>query len=90
MTAALAVGVGLLSGCTSQPTATPSAAATLSAAAHCECLVCKHNADLACVDVAVDTTTPRAVYQGRTYYFCSAECRAEFLKNPAKYAALAK
>lgn len=26
-----------------------------------------------------------ANYQGKTYHFCSAECRDEFLKNPAKY-----
>jgi len=25
-------------------------------------------------------------YQGRTYYFCSAECRAAFDKNPLQYA----
>jgi YHS domain-containing protein len=52
-----------------------------------ECLVCKHNADLACVDVKVDKDTPRAEYQGKTYYFCSETCRQEFLKNPAKYVA---
>ena len=52
-----------------------------------ECLVCKHNADLACVEVKVDVNTPRAEYQGKTYYFCSDTCRQEFLKNPAKYVA---
>jgi Cu+-exporting ATPase len=25
-------------------------------------------------------------YQGRTYYFCSPECRARFDKNPLQYA----
>ncbi|MGE5576075.1 MAG: YHS domain-containing protein [Syntrophothermus sp.] len=25
-------------------------------------------------------------YQGKTYYFCSAHCKAEFDKNPARYA----
>jgi len=24
-------------------------------------------------------------YQGKTYYFCSDECRADFLKHPEKY-----
>ena len=52
-----------------------------------ECLVCKKNADLACVNVVVDEKTPKAEYQGKTYYFCSEECRDNFLKNPGKYAA---
>ena len=26
-----------------------------------------------------------ANYQGKTYHFCSSECRAEFLKNPSRY-----
>jgi YHS domain-containing protein len=54
--------------------------------AHAECLVCKKNADLACVDVDVDKKTPTAQYNGKTYYFCSDECKGEFAKNPAKYA----
>ena len=52
---------------------------------HAECLVCKHNADLACVDVAVDNQTPHCVSDGKTYYFCSEECKRAFEKNPAKY-----
>ncbi|MFQ5846532.1 MAG: YHS domain-containing protein [Candidatus Methylomirabilales bacterium] len=28
-----------------------------------------------------------AVYQGKTYYFCSSGCKATFEKNPGKYAA---
>lgn len=27
-----------------------------------------------------------AVHQGKTYYFCSAGCKATFEKSPAKYA----
>ena len=27
----------------------------------------------------------QAQYQGRTYYFCSHECRDLFVKNPAEY-----
>jgi len=70
--------------------ATPTASAT-SAAAHAtkgECLVCKMNADLACVDVDVDKSTPSYVYNGHTYYFCSDECRDKFIKNPQKYLAM--
>jgi len=33
----------------------------------------------------VDESTPRAEYQGTTYYFCSEDCRAAFLKKPQKY-----
>lgn len=50
-----------------------------------ECLVCKKNADLACVNVAVDAKTPRCVCNGKTYYFCSEECQHAFEKNPGKY-----
>jgi len=50
-----------------------------------ECLVCKYNADLACVGLRVDDSTPRFVYQGVTYYFCSPECQAAFGKDPVKY-----
>ena len=57
-----------------------------SAAGHAECLVCKHNADLACVDVAVKADTPHYDFNGKTYYFCSDTCRDEFAKNPGKYA----
>ena len=66
------------------PTA-PGTTASVREPAHGECLVCKRNADLACVDVDVDKETPRYVYQGRTYYFCSEECRGKFAKDPQKY-----
>ena len=56
---------------------------------HAQCLVCKYNADLACIEVVVNKDTSRALYNGRTYYFCSEDCRREFLKNPQKYAGLA-
>jgi Cu+-exporting ATPase len=52
---------------------------------HAECLVCKKNADLACIDVAVDPTTPSYPYNGKTYYFCSQECRDKFARDPARY-----
>jgi YHS domain-containing protein len=75
------------------PTTTPSPAepGVTAASAHSrqqdECLVCKYNADLACVNVRVDKTTPTYVFNGRTYYFCSDECRDDFKKNPEKYLA---
>lgn len=48
--------------------------------------VCLAKGDLGCIRVRVDSSTPRAVYQGRTYYFCNDECRQEFEKDPEKYA----
>ena len=52
---------------------------------HDECLVCKKNADLACVDVAVTSKTPTYMYNGQTYYFCSDECKTKFEKDPLTY-----
>jgi YHS domain-containing protein len=84
-TIALFSFVTIFAGCAANPQAdTRSAPATKPACA--ECLVCKKNFDLACVDVDVDATTPRTEYNGKTYYFCSDDCKQEFLKNPSKYA----
>jgi hypothetical protein len=60
---------------------------TDSNAPHAECLVCKHEGDLACVDVTIVGDTPRTVYDGGTYYFCSEQCRSDFEKHPAEYLA---
>jgi len=42
-------------------------------------------------DMVVDMTATvhRSTFQGETYYFCSADCRATFEANPAHYAARA-
>jgi YHS domain-containing protein len=69
---------------TTQPTA-PGVTASAAKCVHAECLVCKKNADLACIDVEVDKATPTYAYNGKTYYFCSEECRDKFAKNPQKY-----
>ena len=37
--------------------------------------------------VTKDGAQHTASYQDRTYYFCSAHCRAKFLSNPVAYAA---
>ena len=60
-------------------------AASSSHQVHAECVVCKMNYDLACIDVTVDPKTPTCVYQGKTYYFCSDDCRDKFAKDPEKY-----
>jgi YHS domain-containing protein len=39
------------------------------------------------VDVA--TAKHRSIFQGETFYFCSADCRETFDANPARYAARA-
>jgi YHS domain-containing protein len=75
------VWVALLGGCAASPSARPDAGQP-----HAECLVCKKNADLACIDVAVDDKTPSYAYEGKTYYFCSEECKREFATHPARYA----
>ena len=68
----------LAMGCSSTPIATGPNQAL--------CYVCKYNNDLGCIHVTVSEKTPRTVYNGKTYYFCSDECHAAFLKRPAKYA----
>lgn len=54
-----------------------------------ECLVCKKNADLACVDVVIDEKTPRYEHAGKTFYFCSEECRTAFAAHPDRYVSTA-
>jgi YHS domain-containing protein len=49
------------------------------------CYVCRYNNDLACVRIKVKDTTPRTEFHATTYYFCSEDCRAAFLKNSQKY-----
>jgi YHS domain-containing protein len=41
---------------------------------------------MACIDIEVDPETPFADYGGKRFYFCSDECKAEFQKNPSKFA----
>ena len=50
-----------------------------------ECPVCKHEGDLACLCVHVEADTPSCACAGKTYYFCSEECRADFEANPGRY-----
>ena len=65
--------------------ATPSNDIAHNSGATATCHVCRYNNDLACVDIRVKDTTPRAEYQGTTYCFCSDDCRTAFLKKPEKY-----
>ena len=50
------------------------------------CPVCAWRGDLACMDVVVDDQTPKADFDGRTWWFCSEECRERFVKDPARFA----
>lgn len=52
---------------------------------HAECLVCKYENDLACVDIDVDKDTPHTTVDGKEYFFCSKECQKDFQKDPKKY-----
>jgi Cu+-exporting ATPase len=38
------------------------------------------------MDIDERKAAATAVYQGKTYYFCSAQCKAQFENAPAKYA----
>jgi len=75
--AVFAVCAVLLLGCVTPQRSTRGADAT--------CYVCKYNNDLACVEVQIVESTPRSVYEGKTYYFCSQDCLKDFSKRPAKY-----
>jgi len=81
---ALSLGAAspFLAGCTSD--GNPATDGRLSPG-HARCPVCVAEGDLACVDVRIETDTPRAEFGGRTYWFCSDTCRAEFLRDPARY-----
>lgn len=74
----------IVAGC--QLASTGSAVATCRQG-HAECLVCKSNADLACVDIAVEDATPSYAYGGTTYYFCSETCKKKFAMDPQEYLA---
>lgn len=50
-----------------------------------ECPVCKHEGDLACLCVHIETDTPRCECNGETFYFCSEECRHDFAADPGRY-----
>jgi Cu+-exporting ATPase len=75
--AVLAVLLALGSACGS-----PQTAASIDAA---ECPVCKHEGDLACVNVQIEPGTPRCECAGKIYYFCSDECRTHFQADPERY-----
>ena len=76
----LALGLVFCPGCaTSQPTTVHNEGPTAT------CYVCRYNNDLACVHIKVRDSTPRTEFQGTTYYFCSEDCRAAFVKNSEKY-----
>jgi YHS domain-containing protein len=75
-------GVG---GCTENASPKTASDTTLTKKSHAECLVCKHENDLACLDVEIDDKTPTVTKDGTTYYFCSDECRKDFQKDPQKY-----
>ena len=77
----------IVGGCTENRSAASSSgdAKLANGKQHAECLVCKRENDLACVDVEVTDTTPRATINGKQYYFCSDSCKNECVKHPDKY-----
>lgn len=77
------LGAALLAALASTSCRAPGA--SLSAGADAQCPVCRHEGDLACVNVTIEPDTPTCKCNGETYYFCSEECRAEFQEDPAEY-----
>src|SRR5258706_5965857 len=73
-----------MAGCTSTPEAPQHLAAKQDT-----CWVCVQERDLACMKVDVDDKTPKAGYDGKTYYVWSEECKKNFVAHPAKYVKLA-
>ncbi|GJQ24623.1 hypothetical protein BIY37_06510 [Candidatus Brocadia sapporoensis] len=51
--------------------------------------VCAYFSDMGCVNIEVCENTPKSMYEGVTYYFCSSECKTDFDKNPLKYLKMA-
>ena len=52
---------------------------------HAECVVCASEGDLACLDVKIAADTPRTEWNGRSFYFCSDECRQRFEREPQRF-----
>jgi len=50
-----------------------------------ECPVCRVEGDWACLCVRIEADTPSCEVDGKTYYFCSEECRAAFLEQADRY-----
>lgn len=76
----LAAALMFAAGCATAPVKTAQASGHIE-----QCSVCAQNRDLACIKVSVTDKTPTCCCNGKTYYFCSDECRKAFEKNPAKY-----
>lgn len=75
------------SGCEDKPASVPTTTtppATQSSALKVRCPLCVNH------EIEVDADTPRADYEGQTYYFCSEGCQERFLSDPAKFIARAK
>lgn len=69
----------LFAGCASLPPVPPPEAREQ------QCLVCRHRRDFDCLVVDASPRTPHGDYAGRTHYFCSEGCRAEFQRDPSRY-----
>jgi hypothetical protein len=54
------------------------------AAGHAQCPVCRCHGDLACLDVEIGPDTPRVELDGVVHWFCSGECRDDFLRGEGR------
>jgi YHS domain-containing protein len=69
----------LISGCAPLPPIPPANAPVQ------QCLVCRYKRDFSCLSVPATASTPHTQHAGRTYWFCSENCRCEFEKRPAPF-----
>jgi Cu+-exporting ATPase len=91
ITAALTLALAA-SACASAPNASPSASPTApttqdaSLKAPGEAKVGdKTKCPVSGEEFTVTASSPHADYNGKTYYFCCADCPSEFTKDPQKY-----
>ena len=47
---------------------------------YAECPICKENGDMACLHVKIEKDTPYIEEDSKRRYFCSEDCKAEYLK----------
>jgi YHS domain-containing protein len=77
--ALLSVAHLIITGCAPLPPVPPADAPVQ------QCLVCRYKRDFACLTVPATPGTPHTNHAGRTYWFCSENCCAEFKKSPAQF-----
>ena len=79
----LIIGLVFVNGCKKKSPSSPAPAASVSAAAAVEQTICP-----ACPGMGIGGPVNKDIfteYQGKKVYFCCAQCKGEFEKEPEKY-----